>query len=63
MERRPDGLLTVNMTNGVIDEVSTLIWAVGRLPQTRSLNLNYAVCFFSILLYLIFMFMFLLVLP
>ncbi|VDN17944.1 unnamed protein product [Gongylonema pulchrum] len=41
VERRPDGLLTVNITNGVIDEVETLIWAIGRLPQTRSLNVNY----------------------
>ncbi|KAL3990926.1 glutathione-disulfide reductase [Acanthocheilonema viteae] len=39
--RNPDGLLTINTTNGTIDEVNSLIWAVGRIPATRDLNLNY----------------------
>lgn len=46
VERKPDGLLTVNTTNGTINEVNCLIWAVGRLPATRDLNLDYVVCNF-----------------
>ncbi|VDM07414.1 unnamed protein product [Wuchereria bancrofti] len=41
VERKPDGLLTIHTTSGTIDEVDSLIWAVGRLPATRDLNLNY----------------------
>ncbi|VDM61892.1 unnamed protein product [Angiostrongylus costaricensis] len=40
VEKRSDGLLTVKTTNGVIDEVSTLIWAIGRTPSTAKLNLE-----------------------
>uniref|UniRef100_A0A8R1TQU2 Glutathione reductase n=4 Tax=Onchocerca TaxID=6281 RepID=A0A8R1TQU2_ONCVO len=39
--KKPNGLLTVNTTNDTIDEVNCLIWAVGRLPETSDLNLNY----------------------
>ncbi|CAG9531457.1 unnamed protein product [Cercopithifilaria johnstoni] len=41
VERKPDGLLTVSTTNGTINEVNSLIWAVGRSPATRGLNLDY----------------------
>uniref|UniRef100_A0A1I7VQ87 Glutathione reductase n=1 Tax=Loa loa TaxID=7209 RepID=A0A1I7VQ87_LOALO len=41
VERKPDGLLTVHTTNGTINEVNSLIWAIGRLPATRGLNLDY----------------------
>ncbi|VDO08717.1 unnamed protein product, partial [Brugia timori] len=41
VERKSDGLLTVNTTSGIINEVDSLIWAVGRLPATRDLNLDY----------------------
>lgn len=44
VEKNPDGLLTVHTTDGIIDKVNCLIWAVGRLPVTRGLNLNYVVC-------------------
>ncbi|KAL6731629.1 hypothetical protein Aduo_002473 [Ancylostoma duodenale] len=40
VEKRPDGLLTIKTNNGIIDEVETLIWAIGRTPHTASLNLD-----------------------
>uniref|UniRef100_A0A0R3S4Z1 Glutathione reductase n=1 Tax=Elaeophora elaphi TaxID=1147741 RepID=A0A0R3S4Z1_9BILA len=41
VERKSDGLLTVYTTNGTINDVNSLIWAVGRIPATRDLNLDY----------------------
>ncbi|PAV73225.1 hypothetical protein WR25_14314 [Diploscapter pachys] len=39
--KRSDGLLTLKLNNGnTIDEVETLIWAVGRTPATKALNLQ-----------------------
>lgn len=35
-----DGLLTVKTTTGVIEKVQTLIWAIGRDPLTKELNLD-----------------------
>ncbi|WKX88917.1 hypothetical protein Q1695_008505 [Nippostrongylus brasiliensis] len=40
VEKRSDGLLTVKTNTGVIDEVETLIWAIGRTPSTAKLNLD-----------------------
>nr|AEY77128.1 glutathione reductase [Ancylostoma ceylanicum] len=40
VEKRSDGLLTIKTNNGIIDEVETLIWAIGRTPHTASLNLD-----------------------
>lgn len=35
-----DGLLTIKTTTGVIEKVQTLIWAIGRDPLTKELNLE-----------------------
>ncbi|KAK6049395.1 hypothetical protein COOONC_13099, partial [Cooperia oncophora] len=40
VEKRSDGLLTIKTNTGIIDEVETLIWAVGRTPSTEKLNLD-----------------------
>uniref|UniRef100_A0A914WQK5 glutathione-disulfide reductase n=1 Tax=Plectus sambesii TaxID=2011161 RepID=A0A914WQK5_9BILA len=41
VEKRSDGKLTLKTTNGgVIDDVDCLIWAVGRDPHTKNLNLD-----------------------
>ncbi|VDN29196.1 unnamed protein product, partial [Cylicostephanus goldi] len=40
VEKRPDGLLTIKTNTGTIDEVETLIWAVGRTPLTADLHLD-----------------------
>ncbi|KHJ76954.1 hypothetical protein OESDEN_23426, partial [Oesophagostomum dentatum] len=40
VEKRPDGLLTIKTNTGVIDEVETLIWAIGRTPHTANLKLD-----------------------
>lgn len=46
VEKLPDGTLKLETTNGIIDKVNTLIWAVGRSPQTQSLNLQAVVMYF-----------------
>ncbi|KAK5976219.1 Pao retrotransposon peptidase [Trichostrongylus colubriformis] len=40
VEKRSDGLLAIKTNTGIIDEVETLIWAVGRTPSTEKLNLD-----------------------
>ncbi|CAJ0576612.1 unnamed protein product, partial [Mesorhabditis spiculigera] len=42
VEKRPDGRLTVTTDTGVIDEVDSLIWAIGRHSLTKELNLEKA---------------------
>uniref|UniRef100_A0A1I7X465 Glutathione-disulfide reductase n=1 Tax=Heterorhabditis bacteriophora TaxID=37862 RepID=A0A1I7X465_HETBA len=38
--KRSDGLLTIRTNEGIIDDVETLIWAIGRTPSTKELNLE-----------------------
>jgi len=38
--KRADGKLTVETNHGTIDDVNTLIWAIGRSPHTKKLQLN-----------------------
>ncbi|CAD6191189.1 unnamed protein product [Caenorhabditis auriculariae] len=40
VEKHENGLLTVTTNTGVIENVKTLIWAIGRTPHTKSLNLD-----------------------
>jgi len=40
VEKRSDGKLKLTTTEGVIDDVDCLIWAIGRDPNTKYLNLD-----------------------
>ncbi|VDP40787.1 unnamed protein product [Heligmosomoides polygyrus] len=40
VQKSSDGRLIVKTNTGVIDEVDTLIWAIGRTPSTAKLNLD-----------------------
>ncbi|KAH7715179.1 glutathione reductase [Aphelenchoides avenae] len=42
VEKNDDGSLKVTTTTGIIDNVSKLIWAIGRTPSTATLNLDKA---------------------
>lgn len=44
MEKCPDGRLKVMTSEGVLDNVDTLIWAIGRKPRTDMLKLDKVVC-------------------
>ncbi|KJH48271.1 glutathione-disulfide reductase [Dictyocaulus viviparus] len=40
VEKDFNGLLTVKTSSGIIENVETLIWAIGRTPSTAKLNLH-----------------------
>lgn len=40
VDKEVDGRLKLHTTKGVIEDVDTLIWAVGRSPSTKKLNLE-----------------------
>uniref|UniRef100_A0A9J2PYZ4 Glutathione reductase n=2 Tax=Ascaris TaxID=6251 RepID=A0A9J2PYZ4_ASCLU len=41
IEKCPDGHLKVTTSKGVLDDVDTLIWAIGRKPHTDTLKLDH----------------------
>lgn len=40
MEKNLDGTLKISTTTCQIDDVTKLIWAIGRVPATETLNLD-----------------------